>query len=70
MKALSQQSMASIEDHRKETVCVTFSGEEETFKAVHSEFLEFLKRTEDHVKKSHPREVFQINFDLHYWSKP
>ena len=69
MKALSQQSLNLIEDSKKETVCVTFSGEEETYKAVHAEFLDFLKKTENHVKKSHPKEVFQLNFDLHYWSK-
>ncbi len=69
MKLLSQQSLLSVEDNKKESVCVTFSGEDETFKSVHQEFLEFLKRTEAHVKKSQRQKVFQLNFDLHYWSK-
>lgn len=69
MKMLSQQTLLTVEDEKKESVCVTFSGEETTFKQVHAEFLEFLKRTEKYVKNSHCEEVFQMNFDLHYWSK-
>ncbi len=69
MKLLSQQTLLSLEEKQKESVCVTFTGEEETFKKVHNEFLDFLKKAEKHVKYSVSKEVFQMNFDLHFWSK-
>ncbi|OFZ47036.1 MAG: hypothetical protein A2381_14690 [Bdellovibrionales bacterium RIFOXYB1_FULL_37_110] len=46
---------------------VTFSTDEETKIAIHEEFLIFLKKVEELVKKSNPTGVYQLNFDLLSW---
>ncbi len=68
MKTLSLQKQMSLPDQKKETVCVTFSASKEDYLRIHAEFLEFLKRAEGIVKQSPPEEIFQMIFDLHYWS--
>lgn len=68
MRQLSNYKVNSTEDKKKETVSVTFSGTKKTYENVHLKFLQFLKDCESDVKGAKAEEVFQINFDLFYWS--
>lgn len=68
IKTLSQQKLISLPKDKKETFCVTFSGTDETYAEIHEAFLGFLKKSEKCVKDARSENVFQMSFDLHYWS--
>lgn len=68
MKLASNQKQITLESTKKETVCVTFSCSQVDQRQIYSEFLSYLKKVEAIVKQSPPEEVFQLNFDLHFWS--
>ncbi len=69
MKSLSLSKLNDLNDHRKESVSVTFSGDEDLFNAIQAGFLDFLKKTESLVTKNSKNEdIYQLNFDLFPWT--
>lgn len=46
---------------------VTFTGNETARKALHEEFLKFLRKAESIVKEAPSERVYQMNFDLFPW---
>ena len=65
LTGMQRQALAS--DPSFYSFTAMFSATEETRKAIHAQFLNFLKDFEAEVTVAEPRKMFQLNFDLFPW---
>ncbi len=69
LKNLSQSKLMTLSSDKHKSICVTFSGNKSTYSLIQSQFLKFLKDAEKEVIEAEEHnEVFQLNFDLFYWT--
>lgn len=61
------EKLKALEQKDKYNFLVTFSAEEEDKEKIRIEFLNFIKKVETIVKKSPPKSLYQMNFDLFKW---
>ncbi len=66
--SLNQSQKLAKEDF--ESICVSFSANQDVYNKIYEAFLEFLKLSQGYVKEtSKITGVYQLNFDLFRWSK-
>ena len=63
LERMQQLTSSQVYDY-----AVVFAADAKTKEKIQEEFLEFLKKAQQLVKKAPPEDVFQMNFDLIPWS--
>jgi hypothetical protein len=69
-KAMRYKLLDKLSDERDSgaaSYSAVFSADEATFRKIHADFLELLRRAQEMVADAPHREVYQLNFDLERW---
>jgi hypothetical protein len=68
LQQIANQHTRGLPEREKYAFSLTFSADEETRDAIHSEFLKFLQTIEPLVTKAPSDEIYGLRFDLFRWS--
>jgi uncharacterized protein (TIGR02147 family) len=67
LRTKSIDHISKLAESAHESVSITFSADDDSYREIHQEFIRFLKRTEKIVQKTERKRAYQINFDLFPW---
>jgi uncharacterized protein (TIGR02147 family) len=68
MRLMAMQRNQYFQSGKSYAFSVLFSADEETRCRIHEQFLEFLQKTQQKVKKAASNHVYQLNFELFPWT--
>lgn len=64
----SQEHIKKLSNDNKYNFLVTFSADEADHEKIRIEFMNYLKKVEAIVKRSNPKDLYQMSYNLFKWT--